>query len=600
MNLKPLHGLAALVFALPLVYWADLYEVFFAAKTAVLQVGLLLVALWWAWTGFREGKLSVRWHAAFLPASVFLIWTGISHLWSLYPFGGFQQWSHWTACSLALFLAVQLVETKHDAVLLLRAMVASVVVVSVIGIVQYLFEVQWIPQAAAPAATFGNRNVAAHVLVLGFPIAVYFLESSKERAAFILSVIALSLIVVYLSYTFTKAAWLAVFCECGLLFGFWWFAARGATGPLFARGFDRLALGVAVIAVVLASNLGPHGWRWRGAEVATAAKGMMNWRDAYTFEGTEGDLEARSGRSVSIRLTIWRNALELVKMRPLTGVGVGAFGSCYLEGARRGVPDFTLTLNRQPFRAHNDLLHITAELGLIGVGLIVWLGTVLFRSVWRNFRSAGHDRDSMLLIGICGIAIAGCVINSCFCFPALRAVPPFYIAVLAAIACASYAGKAQISKGTLFAVGRAGQGALVVIFAVLLAATVFWQWKALRSELAYRRMTRALIAQNWDELLSEGERVRQLTPGNHLAAGYMARAWLSRLKPTETEPLLKEARSAFPFQAQFRYYQAKLFEQQGRWGDAVAEYQELLKVLPDETLLQQSLKAATRQRGRGR
>lgn len=92
------------------------------------------------------------------------------------------------------------------------------------------------------------------------------------------------------------------------------------------------------------------------------------------------------------RPTFWANALQIFSKFPLFGSGLGTFTSLYPDIEQDGV------LVRA-FHAHNDYLEYFAELGILGMGLL--LGGILFLAiksflVWRERR---HPEVKGLALG---------------------------------------------------------------------------------------------------------------------------------------------------------------------------------------------------------
>jgi len=77
--------------------------------------------------------------------------------------------------------------------------------------------------------------------------------------------------------------------------------------------------------------------------------------------------------SLAQRYSWWQAAVELIKLRPLSGFGPGTFGYAYATVHIPGSARFSTTF------AHSYPLQLAAETGLLAVAL--WLGWILYRTV---------------------------------------------------------------------------------------------------------------------------------------------------------------------------------------------------------------------------
>jgi O-antigen ligase len=104
------------------------------------------------------------------------------------------------------------------------------------------------------------------------------------------------------------------------------------------------------------------------------------------------------------RPTFWANALKIFSNYPLVGSGLGTFTGLYPDVEQEGV------LVRA-FHAHNDYLEYLAELGILGMGLL--LGGILFLAVksFLVWRERNHPEVKGLALGGI-IAVVSIVVHS--------------------------------------------------------------------------------------------------------------------------------------------------------------------------------------------
>jgi putative inorganic carbon (HCO3(-)) transporter len=173
------------------------------------------------------------------------------------------------------------------------------------------------------------------VLLFGFYLLQKALHWSKRLYFILLS----SAGTVSLFFTHSRAAWVAFFASL-----------------VFATLFFKRALLIFLIVIT-----------------AVFFTVMLSPSDILIHKDAEG-----KEQSVSERFTLWNRALEMVKAKPLTGVGINTY-SIESEKYRKDDKD-----NLAHYYAHNSYLQLAAESGLISLGLfLLFLGCF----IWRAYRT---------------------------------------------------------------------------------------------------------------------------------------------------------------------------------------------------------------------
>ncbi len=91
------------------------------------------------------------------------------------------------------------------------------------------------------------------------------------------------------------------------------------------------------------------------------------------------------------RLDMWRSATAMTQNNPLTGIGIGSFGREF-----RSYRDASIVQDKLA-SAHNAFLNTAAETGLPGIVVSIWLGIVLIRSWYSNWKQANSDPRKLRL-----------------------------------------------------------------------------------------------------------------------------------------------------------------------------------------------------------
>lgn len=193
-------------------------------------------------------------------------------------------------------------------------------------------------------------------------------EAIDDIMLLLLSALGLVGIVSMLPFTGKTIAWFTAICGCGLVAHF-----KLNTHTLFRRrclqtGKQRI-ITTLVILLVGSSAFGGY----------------------YKFHK---DI-------VDEHLLAWKISMDVLTENPLFGIGVGnfqkAYGdaqSSYFEHDDRSERE--LTLANTPHHPVSDLIRITAETGLIGLLLVLWLlGTVFI----KGFRGLKQNPENLAILG---------------------------------------------------------------------------------------------------------------------------------------------------------------------------------------------------------
>jgi len=99
--------------------------------------------------------------------------------------------------------------------------------------------------------------------------------------------------------------------------------------------------------------------------------------------------------SMGIRMVLWNNTIELIRERPLLGVGTGAFQQAYKTEVVNE-PSWKQDITHDP---HNQFLKIATEQGI--VGLIVFIGMIL-SAFWQKPSFTYYILGIGILFAWCG------------------------------------------------------------------------------------------------------------------------------------------------------------------------------------------------------
>lgn len=164
---------------------------------------------------------------------------------------------------------------------------------------------------------------------------------------------------------------------------------------LLTQSIAGLFLGVpAAMVVILLGWQGQRAWRWLvglGGLSAIALIPLMQWVPRLR------NLTNLQRNTTVFRVHVWRSTIEMLKDHPLTGVGLDQF--LYAYRSRYILPEGSADPNLS--HPHNFLLDYWVRLGIIGVGVGIWLQVAFWRTALRTYQQVRHT-DPLALAMVLG------------------------------------------------------------------------------------------------------------------------------------------------------------------------------------------------------
>ena len=99
------------------------------------------------------------------------------------------------------------------------------------------------------------------------------------------------------------------------------------------------------------------------------------------------------------RIAIFRNAMQMIKASPVIGHGANTFNKNYINYKEK--PEYRNIVTSNTIYAHNNFLHMAGEIGIVGLGLFIWLLFELFiacSGIYHRFKDSFLKTFSLSLI----------------------------------------------------------------------------------------------------------------------------------------------------------------------------------------------------------
>jgi len=311
-----------------------------------------------------------RWTPLGLPLFLFLALAAASCFTSAYPHDSVMALYRVITYTAIFLLIVNSMDSRERMARLVSVIVGMGAFLSLLGLVLYLghaYYRYWLPGDTL-SATYINRDHFAGYLEMVLPLSITFLYTDIEKEKKVL----VGFCVVVMAVAFVLAA------------------SRGAWTSLLASGLlilpfiyrkkllKRILLGLILCGMAIYLALSQFDLSVAAARARTIIEGV----------GID-----------DLRIQIWIGSMDLIKAYPWIGSGIGTFIHVFPQFRPIGIAQHWII-----DYAHNDYLQTAAELGLIGLLLILWVIAVAVWSGLREFsNSQGPFKRSILLGAAIGV-----------------------------------------------------------------------------------------------------------------------------------------------------------------------------------------------------
>jgi tetratricopeptide (TPR) repeat protein len=325
-----------------------------------------------------------------------------AHVWDGY---GFCLWAGGFAAVWALCRRGRWIDFLHLAL-------ATGFMAAVYGVLQY-FNLEFIwPQTLNPyggraVSTFGNPNFLSSYCVVLLPAAVTLFSRASGGRRLAYGALALALEAALLC-SLTRSSWLGAAAGLALL----------ALSPDFRRA--------------AAADPRPHGLLF-GVGAAMA----VLWPSSSIVSGYTPSVAGRISEVVSAvgsgqkygsiwqRFLIWTCGWLMGAENPLTGKGFGLFELFYpfYQGPVLAAVEFWRPMRTHANNAHNEIVEVFAQTGLLGVGVFAWLWLAFARQAAARWLQRAAGGGALLMA--CAAGAFGMLVDNMLNVSMHFAVPAF-------------------------------------------------------------------------------------------------------------------------------------------------------------------------------
>jgi len=396
-----------LIILTPLVFYPYLVRLFIPPKELALSILVIIGLMLWFLKMISQEEVKITRTPLNLPVLAFMTICALSLFWSNSPMVSLLEFPLFLAGPILYFIVANNIRDEHQINRLLTVLLIISSLLGIYGIFQYqgIDFAFWKGNIARQQVfgLFGNVNYFAEYLIVPLPLAISLFFATRNRAHKILLLIGILAMGGSLILTFTRGSYLAI----GISSLFMFFLYLASRGKSFIKEHKKIFIFILILIVLVASLFTlPNPLNKPGTVISK-------------IQGRISISQLTKDTSLKRRIAIWKFTGMMIADNPILGSGIGTFkyndlryqAKFFEQGDNRSIYPYGLAA-----KAHNEYLHLWAELGIIGLGIFLWL-MISYFNYGIKFLKRTQDRYKQgMIIGLMG-GIMAVLIDAIFNFP---------------------------------------------------------------------------------------------------------------------------------------------------------------------------------------
>jgi putative inorganic carbon (HCO3(-)) transporter len=492
------------------------------------------------------------------PILIFCGYSALSLLFSQYKYASFSGFLRVSSFFLLYLLVVNVITDFKKVLFLVKTVIVSTGLVSLIGLLQVLgiSFTAWIP--AFPSritSTFGNPNFLGSFLAITLPLsAAFHLTSANRKKLVYLAIFFMGFVGLLL--TRSRGAIAASILSFLLLSGIIVF---GRSRDFIEKRKPLALLGLLVVAVLVVFIL-----------VDSGAEGITK-RFSETSPG-EG--------SMFYRLKIWESTLNLIRHNFVFGTGLGTFQIYFPQYA---FPDFyKLVPIGNLLHSENEYLEIWSESGIVGLVFFFWIVSGVFYYALKFINSKAELKQRIIATGLLTGISAG-LVQGMVCV-SLRWTGPdffFWLSISLLMALISYSEKSERNESNSLSLKKLPGGLKVILYVMIATFTALfglWQIKGYSANIYLARAQAYINTESKVKAIPELEQAYTRNPHCLEAIFLLGCLNLELQRYSESGDWFAKLQNLAPDYGNIHEWKGLLFNRSGKSGQAEEEYKKAVKM----------------------
>ena len=400
-------SIIALVILVPIAFYPRCITVFLPVKEMVAGVLILLGLMFWGLKMISREEIKFFSTPLNFPVLSFIAICILSLIWSNSIFVSLKELPLFLAGPLLYFIITNNINDERQINRILDILLIVGGLFGIYGIFQYkgIDFSFWAHNIGRQQVfgLFGNVNFFAEYLIIPLPIAVSLFLVSQNKFKKILLLIGIVAMGASLTFTFTRGSYLSF--GVSLIFMFFLFLI--SRGKNFIKNNKKIFI-IILVAIIVITFLFviPTPLNKSGTAIE-----KIKSRISIS--------QLTQDPSIKRRIATWKFTILMIKDHPLIGSGIGTYiyntlryqAEFFAQGENRSLYPYGFA-----DKAHNEYLQLWAELGIIGLGIFIWLIISYFKFGLEILRKIKDEYRQGIIIGLMG-AVVAVLVDGIFGFP---------------------------------------------------------------------------------------------------------------------------------------------------------------------------------------
>jgi len=334
-----------------------------------------------------------------LPMILFALVLLLSLFFSKSKMISFQELLLFLSYIIIFFLVTNHVENNKEFNTFIYLFFILSFLVSTYTLVQYYGLDPYLNDIRKLTSTIGQKNWISNYLAMIFPIAFsYFLLEKNKK---IKSVYFLLLTILYITLLICQSRGIWISIGLTLILSIF-IVIKFKLLDIFKKNKKWLVFLLVIFLIITAI--------YSTDNPLNKSRLTVTERAVSTFD--------KDDPSINTRFLIWGTTIEMIKDKPILGLGIGTFKYHYLNYQAKYLlehPDY-IKYSVNASEAHNEYLQMWVEIEVIGLSIFLIIIILIYNQFWRFFKQEKDSQKKIIAWGMV-LGINCFLLHSLFTFP---------------------------------------------------------------------------------------------------------------------------------------------------------------------------------------